>query len=61
MAIDIKIKVKNDNSSYTQDYDRDEILVGASSEELRGLIAHTMEQFNQPVEETIVKVTLRSK
>ena len=57
--IDIKIKVKNDNASYTKEYDRDCFYFSVDSPEFLDLVTECINEFGQEVNEVIFKASLR--
>lgn len=56
--IHVKIKVKNDHRSLTEDFEAEEVLLSRHSEQLQSWCKKVVEDFGDPVEECIVKVKM---
>lgn len=56
--IKITIKVKNDHCSYTENFESSSLVLDPHNEHLRSMIEKTMNAFNQPAEEVIVKTKM---
>lgn len=56
--IRVKIKVKNDHRSLTEDFECSELLLSPDSEQIKIWIEKVTKDFKDPVEEVTVKSTM---
>ena len=59
MKIDVTVKVKNDNSTFTKCFDKCELLLSDESDELLEMITVTQNEFNQEIDEVSVTCKMR--
>ena len=56
--IRVKIKVKNDHRSLTEDFECSELMLSQDSEQLKIWIEKVIKDFGDPVEDVTVKTTM---
>lgn len=56
--IHVKIKVKNDHRSMTEDFEAETLILSSESEELLEWVEKVIKDFGDPVEEVIVKTKM---
>lgn len=56
--IRVKIKVKNDHRSLTEDFECSELMLSQDSEQLKLWIEKVIKDFGDPVEDVTVKTTM---
>ena len=56
--IRIKIKVKNDHRSLSEDFECTELFLSPESDQIKDWCEKVIEDFKDPVEEVIVKTTM---
>lgn len=56
--IHIKIKVKNDHRSLTEDFEASELLLSPESPQIQEWVKKIISDFKDPVEEVIIKTSM---
>ena len=56
--INITIKVKNDHCSFTEQFEASELMLSVNDPQLKRMIEQVIKQFNQEVDEVIVKTKM---
>lgn len=56
--IHVKIKVRNDHRSLTEDFECSELLLSSESEQVKLWIEKVIKDFGDPVEDVTVKTTM---
>jgi hypothetical protein len=58
MLIRVKVKVKNDHRSLTEDFETDALVLGLDDPQLKGWVEQVLQAFGQPVDTVTIKTSM---